>query len=122
MTVQKLGETMLVEMTKTALTWYETNAMRTAQMNGEIPPNWYLALGLTGESGEVAEIIKKVERHGRELDKKHLCEELGDVLWYLTVLAHANGLSLSQVAVENINKLRARYPEGFVKRGNTNAE
>ncbi len=111
MTVQKLGDAMMVEMTKTALSWYQLNAMRTAIMSGENPPNWYLALGLTGEAGEVAEIIKK-----------HLREELGDVLWYLTVLAEMNGLTLAEIAVENIHKLKARYPEGFVKRGNQNAE
>jgi NTP pyrophosphatase (non-canonical NTP hydrolase) len=122
MTVQKLGDAMMVEMTKTALSWYQLNAMRTAIMSGETPPNWYLALGLTGEAGEVAEIIKKNERHGKSINREHLREELGDVLWYLTVLAEMNGLTLAEIAVENINKLKARYPQGFVKRGNQNAE
>lgn len=122
MTVQKLGDTMMVEMTKTALHWYQLNAMRTAAMSGENPPNWYLALGLNGEAGEVAEIIKKNECHGKPINREHLREELGDVLWYLTVLAEVNGLTLAEIAVENIHKLKARYPQGFVKRGNQNAE
>ena len=122
MTTQKLGDVMMVEMTKTALSWYQHNAMRTATMSGENPPNWYRALGLAGEAGEVAEIIKKNERHGKPINPEHLREELGDVLWYLTVLAEVNGLSLAEIAVANIDKLKARYPQGFVKRGITNAE
>ena len=73
----------------------------------------YTALGLTGESGEVAELIKKAFYHGHALDRKALSRELGDVLWYLAVLADGLGLSLGQIAAENIDKLRARYPEGF---------
>lgn len=122
MTVQKLGDVMMVEMTKTALSWYQLNAMRTAGLSGENPPNWYLALGLNGEAGEVAEIIKKNACHGIPINKEHLREELGDVLWYLTVLAEVNGLTLAEIAVGNIDKLKARYPHGFVKRGNGNAD
>ena len=73
----------------------------------------YTALGLTGESGEVAEMIKKAFYHGHALEKEALSQELGDVLWYLAVMASGLGLSLDQIASENIDKLRARYPEGF---------
>ena len=73
----------------------------------------YTALGLTGESGEVAEMIKKAFYHGHALEKVALSQELGDVLWYLAVVASGLGLSLDQIASENIDKLRARYPEGF---------
>jgi NTP pyrophosphatase (non-canonical NTP hydrolase) len=73
----------------------------------------YTALGLTGESGEVAEMIKKAFYHGHPLEKEKLSKELGDVLWYLAVMASGLGLSLDEIAKENIEKLRARYPEGF---------
>lgn len=73
----------------------------------------YTALGLTGESGEVAEMIKKAFYHGHPLDRKALSKELGDVLWYLAVMADGLELSLAQIASENIEKLRARYPDGF---------
>jgi NTP pyrophosphatase (non-canonical NTP hydrolase) len=73
----------------------------------------YTALGLTGESGEVAEIIKKAFYHGHPLDGEALRRELGDVLWYVAVMADGLGLSLDQIARENIEKLRTRYPEGF---------
>ena len=73
----------------------------------------YAALGLTGESGEVAEIIKKAFYHGHALEVERLSKELGDVLWYLAVMASSLGLSLDKIASENIEKLRERYPAGI---------
>ena len=71
------------------------------------------ALGLNGEAGEVADIVKKVLHHGHELDSEKLIKELGDVLWYVAEAADAIGVELSEVARRNIKKLRARYPDGF---------
>ncbi len=51
-----------------------------------------LQLGLVGEAGEVADLIKKVEGHGHKPDREKLIKELGDVLWYVAVLHHALGL------------------------------
>lgn len=93
---------------------YQQAALRTARdADGALPPLWYLALGLTGEAGEVANLVKKFERHGKPFDADALADELGDVLWYLAVSAQAAGLSLSDVAERNVEKLRARYPDGF---------
>ena len=100
------------------LGWYESNAHRTASKDGEdLPPLWYLALGLNGEAGEVADLVKKVERHGHAYDGAAVIDELGDVLWYVTIMAAAVGSSLGEVAVANVNKLARRYPEGFRERG-----
>lgn len=71
------------------------------------------SLGLAGEAGEVADFIKKVYGHGKAFDKEALKKELGDVLWYLSNLADAYGLTLAEVAQANVDKLRARYPNGF---------
>ena len=68
-----------------------------------------LALGVGGEAGEVMEIIKKGTRPGREIDREHLKEEIGDVLWYLAVLADTLDLDLEEIALENIQKLKERY-------------
>ena len=73
----------------------------------------YTALGLAGESGEVADIIKKAFYHAHPLDREAVSKELGDVLWYLAVMADGLEISLEQIAQENIAKLRERYPEGF---------
>ncbi len=71
------------------------------------------ALGLVGEAGECSELIKKHVFHNRALDRDELRAELGDVLWYVAMLADACGLSLQEIAAHNVEKLIQRYPEGF---------
>lgn len=75
-------------------------------------------LGLCGESGEVADIVKKVAFHGPRqyfTDEQLLKieHELGDVLWYIAVLAHSLGSSLDEIAKKNVHKLSQRHKEGF---------
>lgn len=76
----------------------------------------YPTLGLSGESGEVAEKIKKVlrDKQGRidENDREAIKKELGDVLWYLTQLASELKLTLEEVAVGNLVKLYDRMKRG----------
>ncbi len=71
------------------------------------------ALGLTGEAGEVAEVIKKHLFHATPLDQDALAKELGDCLWYIGAFATVLGLDMDDIAQRNIDKLRKRYPEGF---------
>ncbi len=82
--------------------------------------NW--ALGLAGESGEVADLLKKALFHGHSLDVDELEKELGDVLWYIANLAYEYGISLEAVAHYNVKKLRKRYPEGFSRDASINRE
>lgn len=78
----------------------------------------YLTLGLNGEAGEVAEKIKKIIRDKggvvTELEKADLISELGDVLWYTTMIAHALGYSLKNVAASNIYKCCDRKSRGVI--------
>lgn len=94
---------------------YQIEAMRTASgMNYENHGMLInAALGLCGESGEVADIIKKATFQGHELDVVHVAKELGDVAWYLAVGARAIGYDLETIMQMNVEKLRARYPDGF---------
>ena len=71
------------------------------------------AMGLCGESGEYIDILKKHMFQGHELDKKHMAKELGDIAWYLAVSADAIDYDLETIFQMNIDKLKARYPEGF---------
>lgn len=71
------------------------------------------AMGLCGESGEYIDILKKYMFQGHELDKKHMAKELGDIAWYLAVSADAIDYDLETIFQMNIDKLKARYPEGF---------
>ncbi len=71
------------------------------------------ALGIAGEAGEVVDIIKKVLYHAHELDTLALCTEVGDLLWYITLLCETSGFTLENVMQTNVEKLRQRYPQGF---------
>jgi NTP pyrophosphatase (non-canonical NTP hydrolase) len=90
---------------------YQKLAMRTANEKCRTLGN--AGLGITGEAGEAADIIKKHLFHGHELDKDELIKELGDVAWYLAETAYALDVSLEEVCTRNIEKLRHRFPEGF---------
>jgi NTP pyrophosphatase (non-canonical NTP hydrolase) len=70
-------------------------------------------LGLVGESGEVIDHIKKVLYHGHPVKKSLIREEVGDVLWYLANILSEFGIELEGVMIDNISKLKQRYPEGF---------
>lgn len=106
---------------------YQEECLRTeAGMNqtfGKLMADGYLTedkirlmnglMGLNGEAGECVDILKKVLFQGHELDKQHLAEELGDVLWYVAISANAIGYPLESIMIMNRDKLRKRYPEGF---------
>lgn len=70
-------------------------------------------MGLCGEAGEAIDLVKKHLAQGHALDRTQLAKELGDVAWYLAETAYAIGYDLETVLRGNIDKLRARYPEGF---------
>ncbi len=66
-------------------------------------------LGLAGECGECCDIVKKYKYQGHDLNKEHLKDELGDVLWYLAETASGLGITLEEVAQYNLDKLHKRY-------------
>lgn len=90
---------------------YQRLAMRTATHKCYDLAN--AALGLTGEAGEVADIIKKHLYQGHGLCPDEVIEELGDVIWYVALMADCFNVTLGFVMQQNITKLKARYPEGF---------
>ena len=94
---------------------YQTAALRTAQTDKFLASDLLLnsALGLCGESGEVADLVKKHRFQGHNLDFEHVAKELGDISWYLAVGAYAIGYDLETILQTNVDKLEARYPDGF---------
>lgn len=102
---------------------YEKNAVATAiyptSGEGTVVGLSYTALGLAGESGEVAEKIKKLIRDSNsqvtDEFKAAIVKELGDVLWYVTNLAREVGSSLQEVARKNNEKLAARAAANTLK-------
>jgi NTP pyrophosphatase (non-canonical NTP hydrolase) len=71
------------------------------------------AMGLSGEAGEVTDLLKKELFHGHPSDPLSVLKELGDTLHYLAGLATMYGFTLEEVATKNIQKLMKRFPEGF---------
>ena len=93
---------------------YQIAAMRTSSKT--ILPSEHLmngALGLAGEAGEVADIVKKATFQGHTINREHIAKELGDVCWYIAETATAIGYDLEKIMQMNIDKLMKRYPDGF---------
>ena len=91
---------------------YQRAALRTARGKDAPDEFMHLVLGLVGETGEIAEKVKKLVRDQHSdldrLDRDDMAAELGDVLWYAAVLADFLGLSLGDIAQRNIDKLTDR--------------
>ncbi|MBQ7668089.1 MAG: nucleoside triphosphate pyrophosphohydrolase family protein [Clostridia bacterium] len=77
-----------------------------------------VGLGITGEAGEVSDLIKKYHAGVKELDMESLKLELGDVLWYVAEACDALNISIDEVANMNIEKLRKRHGDKFNNYGN----
>lgn len=80
------------------------------------------AMGLAGEAGEVANIVKKYRYHGHPLDTAEVVDELGDVLFYLQAMCNVLGVDLAEVILHNARKLSIRYPKGFDPEKSKNRE
>lgn len=92
---------------------YQTEAKQTALYPNRLKNLEYPTLGLTGEAGEVANIVKKIQRdHGGVINddtRAKLKDELGDVLWYISACADELGLTLEEIAEYNVEKLAKRH-------------
>lgn len=98
---------------KMTINEYQREALRTEPHCAEDARIVNGLMGLNGEAGEAIDLLKKHIFHGHILDRVHLAKELGDVAWYLAVSADALGYDLETIFEMNIDKLRARYPDGF---------
>lgn len=73
------------------------------------------AFGLTAESGEFTEVVKKMFLQGKPYTEEnifHMKRELGDIMWYMAQACMALDISFDEVLQMNVEKLSARYPEG----------
>ncbi|MCU5187297.1 nucleoside triphosphate pyrophosphohydrolase family protein [Bacillus cereus] len=107
------------------LVQYQEAALRTWNTNQDFGGRVLnAALGLSGESGEVADIVKKAIFHGHGFDPAHcpgeedgnthkIALELGDILYYISIMSYEMGYTLEDIAQMNIAKLTKRYPDGF---------
>ena len=97
---------------------YQIEARKTAIYPNKDENFIYPTLGLVGESGEVAEKVKKILRDKNNSfdyeSKIAIKKELGDVLWYLSNLCDELDFSLNEVAEENLEKLNSRLSRGKI--------
>ncbi len=93
---------------------YQNEAAVTAIYNTEQQAITYPLLGLIGEVGEFANKYKKVLRDNAEFGRDDMVSELGDILWYLAILARDCDITLSEVGISNIGKLRSRQSRGVL--------
>lgn len=121
------GDVTMNELRINELNDYQEKALRT--WNKDVP--WRdrvvnASLGQVGEAGEVADLVKKAIYHGHGFALKdsqrglpkivsphEVAKELGDIMYYVSVMAHEMDYTLQEIAEININKLAKRYPEGF---------
>ena len=97
---------------------YQLRARKTA-LYPNLGSNFiYPTLGLVGESGEVAEKVKKVLRDNKGIfddkSKEAINKELGDVLWYIANLCYEFNFTLDEVASVNLEKLKNRASKGNI--------
>lgn len=70
------------------------------------------ALGLAGEAGEFADMVKKARFQGHDFDRNEAIKELGDLCWYVALGAQALNIPLGEVMNGNVIKLARRYKDG----------
>lgn len=93
---------------------YQEESKRT--LNKDLEKDQQLAnmvIGIMGESGEVADLIKKHLYQGHPLDREKVTEEIGDVMFYLVNLCNILEIDLKTAISRNYYKLLKRYPNGF---------
>ena len=92
---------------------YQSEASATAHYPRRMENLEYPTLGLAGEAGEVANIVKKIQRDNSGVItdevRGKLKDELGDVLWYISACADELGLTLNEIAEYNVDKLAKRH-------------
>jgi len=103
---------------------YQEICKITAKKDYETPTEEILTwgLGITGEAGDVASCIKKTFAHKND-QKAGIRENIGDTLWYAAMICNFFNWDMNEVLGENVEKLKARFPQGFTEkdagRGNT---
>ena len=82
-----------------------------AQLTPEKAHLWHMATGISGESGELEDAIKKHIIYNKPLDRENVIEELGDLEFYMEGIRQGLGITREEVLLSNIAKLAKRYPQ-----------
>lgn len=98
-----------------AMTLNEYQELAARTINNDLEDFQQFAHALHGMAAEVGEIHGIVQKHyqGHEANDEHMMKEVGDLLWFIAELCTSCGFTLEETAAMNIEKLKARYPDGF---------
>lgn len=87
---------------------------------GEAAEVLELAMKLAVKAGQIADALKKFLHHEHDPDREAMKKELGDQLWYIQAIANRYNLTLEEIALANIEKLKKRYPNGWTREDSIN--
>lgn len=73
----------------------------------------HMAMGMSGEAGELLDSVKKTVIYNKPIDRENIIEELGDMYWYMTGMMDYLGVTIQDVVEANVDKLRKRYPDAY---------
>ena len=85
------------------------------EQDADVPRLLTAALGVTAESGEFTEVVKKIILQGKPYNEEnvfHMKRELGDICWYLAQACMALDTTFDEIIEMNVDKLKSRYPGG----------
>lgn len=89
---------------------YQLAATNTKQpAKGDMRHNHLFILGLGTEAGEVQDLLLKEQKDGKVINRRTMADELGDVLWYVAMVAYEYDIPLDLIAKQNLEKLGDRY-------------
>jgi len=86
---------------------------RTKKMPTELLDMVHMAMGVSGEAGELLDAVKKTFAYNKPLDRANVLEELGDIIFYVQGMANIMGWDLYEIVEHNREKLTKRYPVGY---------
>lgn len=104
---------------------YQIECARTSlpnyvKLSNKIPPKIQQVIhahfGMSSETGEIGDCIKKALIYNQQIDVKNLIEECGDLLWYISLMLSACDTTMEECMVANTEKLKIRYPEKFTEK------
>ena len=87
----------------------KSGALIKNQLRADDAHNLHMAVGISGEAGELLDAVKKATIYQKPLDLENVIEELGDLEFYMQGLRNSLGLSRDEIIEHNVNKLSKRY-------------
>jgi NTP pyrophosphatase (non-canonical NTP hydrolase) len=84
-----------------------------ASLTPETMDMLHMAVGVSGEAGELLDAVKKASVYNKPIDRENVVEELGDLEFYMEGLRQAAGITREETLIHNMKKLNKRYSAGY---------